>query len=1138
VSVLSFGWSRRLPVVLQTEVAECGVACLAMILSFHGHHVDLDTLRRRHAVSLKGATLNDLSAIAGAVGLATRALRLELSELAKLRTPCILHWSLNHFVVLSRVQGKAITIHDPARGKRRVSLEEVSREFTGVALEVVPTKAFIRKNEPSLGFGYLLGSLGDLGGTAATVILLSVCLEIVALLTPIGAQVIVDEVITSSDYDLLLVVAAGIALLLLIQLVVEVARGWTLAVVQTTISLHWSSSLFDQMMRLPLEYFAKRHVGDVISRFGSLAIVQKALTTDVILSLFDGVMSLGMLIMLFLYGGWLAGIALVSTCLNALFRVLGYRAYRQGSEEAIIHDARQQTHFIETLRGIASVKLLGLTDRRRAAWVNHFVDSLNAKFRLVRLDLLFGRANDLLTGADRLLLLVLGARMVIAGTMSLGMLVAFLAYRDQFATRVQNLIGTGFQLKMLSLQLTRLADIVRAEPEHEAGRALNVSAISSIKFLGEALRAENVSFRYGDNEPWVFRNISLDIPPGKCVAITGPSGCGKTTFLKILMSLTRPTEGVISCGGLNINALGSAAYRQRIAGVLQDDGLFAGSLAENICGFDNHPDPEWMTECADRAAILEDIRQMPMGFETLVGDMGSTLSGGQKQRVILARALYRRPAILFLDEATSHLDEETEAVVAEALRDLRITRVIVAHRPATIANADELIKLESFRQSRVSSVGSTGKEVIQPSRLSGDARTMRDATQPLGPPLWKSNETPRSQAETSREMPGDQSETAVSADEPLARNIQAQEQGGAEETAESTSSAQKPKISALAPRGGESIRLALRTSRETPGKQSETAVVDAQLPRARDIRARNIQAGEQGRVEETTQRRSRAGIMKTSAFALAGAAIVSAVPTQLHAPRYENVEASSDAGARLTHRGEESDNANVVNSERRVDLSAKASLGSTLAPAVAPPPDEAPIATRVPSAGNQPPAPAAGGVPIPPDRPAETAASDATGTAKVSLDGAPAADGVTQPVLGVSSATSRDETPIVTEVPSATDSIKTPFANGAPIPPAKSAETVTSDSAGTAKESIRGHGPLSRHRHEVSSPDAIARTITTVPGATVDRRSHLLRVRTRTKPETAARAGKGAQDAVEPSDAPDAPDTSASQPADPLQLVH
>ena len=693
---LNFGWRRRLPVVLQTEVAECGIACLAMILSFHGHRIGLDTIRRRYTVSLKGVRLSDLKDIAGSLGLATRALRTELTELSKLRTPCILHWSLNHFVVLARVRGKSITIHDPARGKRRITLEEASREFTGVALEALPTKAFTRKKEPRLGFGYLLGSLGNLGGTVATVILLSFCLEIVALLMPIGAQVIVDEVITSSDYDLLLVVAAGIALLLVIQLVVEVARGWTLAVVQTTISLHWNSSLFDHMIRLPLEYFAKRHVGDVISRFGSLATVQRVLTTNLILSLFDGIMAIGMLIMLFLYGGWLGGVAVVSTGLNALFRVGVYRAYRQCTEETIIHEARQQTHFIETIRGIASVKLLGLGERRRAAWVNHFVDLLNAKFRLARWDLLFGRANDLLTGGDRLVMLVLGAVMVMSAKMSLGMLVAFLAYRDQFAMRVKNLIDTGFQLQMLGLQLTRLADVVMAEPEQELGRAAKAPAISSITFLGAALRAESVCFRYGESEPWVFRNISIDIAPGSSVAITGPSGCGKTTFIKILMGLIRPTEGVISWNGTNISALGAAAYRERIAGVLQDDGLFAGSLGENICGFDDHPDMERMTECAARAAILDDIRQMPMGFETLVGDMGSTLSGGQKQRVILARALYRRPSILFLDEATSHLDEETEAVVAQALRGLRITRIIVAHRPATIAHADTLIKLESF----------------------------------------------------------------------------------------------------------------------------------------------------------------------------------------------------------------------------------------------------------------------------------------------------------------------------------------------------------------------------------------------------------------------------------------------------------
>ena len=1159
MSALNFGWSRRLPVVLQTEVAECGIACLAMILSFYGHRMDLDTLRRRYAVSLKGATLNDLTNIAGAVGLATRPLRLELSELAKLRTPCILHWSLNHFVVLARVQGRSITIHDPARGKRRISLEEASREFTGVALEAVPAKTFTRKKEPSLGFGYLLSSFSDLRGSALTVIILSVCLEIVALLMPIGGQVIIDEVITSSDYDLLFVVAAGIALLLLIQLVVEVARSWTLAVVQTTISLHWSSSLFDQLMRLPLEYFAKRHVGDVISRFGSLAIVQKALTTDVILSLFDGVMSIGMLIMLFLYGGWLGGIALVSTGLNALFHVSVYQPYRQGTEEAIIHDARQQTHFIETLRGIASVKLLGLTKRRRAAWVNHFVDSLNAKFSLVRLDLIFGRANGLLTGADRLLLLVLGARMVLSGTMSLGMLVAFLAYRDQFATRVISLIGTGFQLQMLSLQLTRLADIVLAEPEQDVSRAAEAPATLSIKLLGEALRAENVSFRYGDNEPWVFRDISLDISPGSCVAIVGPSGCGKTTLLKILMGLIRPTEGAISFGGINVNTLSSAAYRERIAGVLQDDGLFAGSLGENICGFDDHPDLEWMTECADRAAILDDIQQMPMGFETLVGDMGSTLSGGQKQRVILARALYRRPAILFLDEATSHLDQETEAVVAEALRGLRITRVIVAHRPATIAHADKLINLESLEQSRLSPAGLTTGELAQPSRLPGGIRTTSAATQPLslgplgkskealgnqaekaavdaetpqainipaqkslpdeaterGSPAWtlknsalasrRSGEAIRSSLGMSRDARGNEAETAaVNSETPLPRNIQAQEAGRVEEGTGSISSGWKPKISAL----GEAIRVSLRAPKQMPNNQTDGALVEAVVPRSLYLKA-----PEEGRAEEATQHRSRNGKLKTSALVLAGAAIVGAIPTQLRTPRHENAAASSDAAGPLLQRSAESVDVNVVNSERQVDLNAKPSLESASAPAAVGINQPAlgvfsatPVAATVSTSAVTAPAAAPRSPQLPDPNPA------------VSTPPEERPDRAEAPSAGGSPP--RDETPLATQVPSASDSAEGPFAGGAPIPPARPAETE----------------PGLKRRHEVSSPDVIPRTIAAAPGAAADRRSHPLALRSRTKPEIARRAGKRGQEVVEPSGAPDAADAPARQPADPLQL--
>nr|WP_210280046.1 peptidase domain-containing ABC transporter [Methylorubrum thiocyanatum] len=699
LSDLQFGFRRRLPVVLQAEAAECGMACLAMVLGYHGRRVDLGSLRARHALSLKGMTLRNLMDLSGTMGLSTRALRVELTDLGRLRLPCILHWGLNHFVVLARVGRREIVIHDPARGRRRLSLAEASRDFTGVALEVSPNQSFVRERAArGLALSDLFRGMAGIRSAMIQILALSLGIELIAILMPIASQIVIDEVIVNGDLDLLLVVALGLALLLVLQLGLGVARSWAIMLTGTGLNYQWSGSLFDHLSRLPLDYFQKRHVGDVISRFGTLATIQKGITTDLVQALLDGLMSVGMLIMLFLYGGWLALVALAATALNAGLRIAAYKAYREGTEEAIVAEARQQSHFIETVRGMASVKLLNLRERRRGTWMNQFVQALNARLRLQRLDLVFGRGNEFLFGADRLILLVLGARAVIDQSMTLGMLVAFLAYRDQFSTRIGNLIQSGFQLRMLNVQTDRLSDIVMTEPEEAAAplpAAMEPVAGPALLPSGErppvrgaALRAVGLSLRYGDDEPSVFRNLGLEVPPGESLAITGPSGCGKSSVMKILMGLLPPSEGAVLVDGRDIRAGGLAAYRARIAGVMQDDGLFAGSIAENIACFDERPDPGWIRECAARAAILDDIARTPMGFETLVGDMGSTLSGGQRQRVILARALYRRPEILFLDEATSALDEPTEAVIAAALRDLKMTRVIVAHRPATVAHAD------------------------------------------------------------------------------------------------------------------------------------------------------------------------------------------------------------------------------------------------------------------------------------------------------------------------------------------------------------------------------------------------------------------------------------------------------------------
>lgn len=696
---LKFGFGRRMPVVLQAEAAECGMACLAMVLGHYGRHVDLGALRRRHALSLKGMTLRNLIDLAGAMGLATRALRIEMNDLGRLKTPCVMHWGLNHFVVLVKVHSNSIVVHDPARGRRSISLAEVSREFTGVVLEASPSANFVRER-PNITFRLrdLFRDIAGLRSALTQVLILSFGIEFIAILLPIASQIVIDEVIVNGDRDLLLVVAIGLVLLLLLQLMLAVARTWTTMLTGTNVNYLCSARIFDHLSRLPLDYFEKRHVGDVISRFGSLNNIQKAMTNELVQAVLDGIMSVSMAVMLFVYGGWLALVVAASTVLTTALRIFAYRAYREASEEAIVAEARQQTHFIETVRGMASVKLLGLRERRRTTWMNQLVATLNARLRTQRLDLVFGRANEFLFGADRLILLVLGARAVMDQSMTLGMLVAFLAYRDQFSTRIGNLINSGFQLRMLNVQTDRLSDIVTTTPEEMQDVTPTSSVLSSLNVASpRSISVQGLSLRYGADEPWVFRNLSFDIRAGASVAIVGPSGCGKTTLLKILMGLLPATEGVVAIDGRDIrSADGPVSYRRSIAGVMQNDGLFSGTIAENISSFDEQPDFAWIQECAARAAILEDIRKTPMGFETLVGDMGSTLSGGQKQRVILARALYRRPSILFLDEATSHLDQPTEAAIASALRSLAMTRVIVAHRPATIAHAEAVLELSPY----------------------------------------------------------------------------------------------------------------------------------------------------------------------------------------------------------------------------------------------------------------------------------------------------------------------------------------------------------------------------------------------------------------------------------------------------------
>ncbi|MDB5893628.1 MAG: cvaB [Rhodoferax sp.] len=695
---LALGWRRTYPVVLQTEATECGLACLAMVARHHGDQTDLAGLRRRFPVSLKGATLAQLMHTARQLKLGSRPVKLVLDDLGQLRLPCVLHWDFNHFVVLASVGAQHVTVLDPAHGERRLTMADVSRSFTGVALELWPDIGFTAQPPaPPLKLSSLMGKVSGLYRSFAQILLLSLVLEIFALASPFFMQWVIDHVVVGQDRDLLGVLVVGFGLLMLMQQAISAARSWTMMGMGTTLNLQWRANVFGHLLRLPTSYFERRHLGDVVSRFGAVDSIQSTLTASFLGAVLDGLMACATLAMMFIYSPGLAAIPCAAMLLYLLGRYAWYWPLRHATEAEIVHGARQQSHFLETVRGVKTIKLFQRQEERRAAWLGLLVDQINAGLRSQKLRLAYQQLIGLLFGAENLAVVWLGASTVIDGRMSVGALLAFMAYKTQFGGRVGGLIDKYFEFRMLRLQGERLADIVHTAPEVTAGRAPgSVAALDEVSSPVD-IELRGLRFGYSEFEPDVLQGVDLRIAAGECVAIIGPSGCGKTTLANLLLGVLQPTAGEIRIGGQPLAQLGLDRLRGMVGTVMQDDVLFAGSIAENIAFFDPEPDMAWIECCAQSAAIGDDIARMPMRYNTLVGDMGSVLSGGQRQRVLLARALYKRPQILLLDEATSHLDLDRERLVNDAVRALALTRIIIAHRPETIASADRVIALQDGR---------------------------------------------------------------------------------------------------------------------------------------------------------------------------------------------------------------------------------------------------------------------------------------------------------------------------------------------------------------------------------------------------------------------------------------------------------
>lgn len=697
----TFGFKKKVPVVLQTESAECGLACLNMIAQHYGDKRELSELRQDASLSLRGATLKTIMEMAHRLGLQSRALKIEMANLSQLSCPAILHWDMQHFVVLTKVTRNSIVIIDPSLGKRTLTLHDAAMHVSGIALEIAPTDTFTPKPaRTTLKLRHFLTKATGFKRNILTLIGLSALLQIFALISPYYMQTIVDDVIIQGNHALLKALAIGFFLLLAIEAFTSTVRRLLILSASSRLQLQMSASVLRHLLSLPIDYFAKRHVGDLVSRFGSLAKIREFLTTGLVTALLDGVMAIVTLSVMAVYSIKLTLVVIIIMLIYLAIRVALIPVSKRLTSEKIALGASEQSHFMESMRAITPIRVYEQEVKRHSQWQNKLVLALNKEISLGKLRLSSDAINQILFGVENLIVIYIAATLVIDNTLTVGMMLAFIAYKTRFISALDSVVNTFIELSMLDVHFARLSDIVFAKPATPcrslipyiqtpyASTSSNAVMPSSNPTPSTfALEARELNYSYSENCAPVLRNINLQVAFGDIIAIVGESGGGKSTLLKCLMGLYAPTAGAIRHGS------NTSSGFPVIASVLQDDVCLSGSIADNISCFDESIDHERLVHSAQIACIHHEILTMPMQYHTLVGDMGNSLSGGQKQRLLLARALYQQPSILFLDEASSHLDIENERKINQHLKALNMTRIMVAHRPQTIAMADKVFEL-------------------------------------------------------------------------------------------------------------------------------------------------------------------------------------------------------------------------------------------------------------------------------------------------------------------------------------------------------------------------------------------------------------------------------------------------------------
>ncbi|WP_245994437.1 peptidase domain-containing ABC transporter [Tengunoibacter tsumagoiensis] len=687
------GKQSEISEIRQVTAVECGAACLAMILSYYGHTVGITEVQARCGVGRDGLTALDIVKSARLYGLRVRAVSIKPEDFRYLQLPAIIHWEFNHFMIIERWSRKWIDVVDPAQGRRRLSASEFDQGFTGVALLLEPGAQFtLKAARHSLTLGAYIRSFLQIRGTLLQIVFASLLLQIFGLGGPLLTELIIDHIVPAGEDSLLLLVGLGMVLLIGMQGVALFLRSSLLLYLQARIDTRVMLNFLEHLLSLPYRFFQLRLSGDLLSRINSNLVIRNLVTNQLLSFLLDGSTIIVNFVILIVLSRLTATVASGLGLFQIIVLLLTSPGLRRLTQRELEAQGKTQGYLNEVLAGIATLKAAGAEHRAFLRWENLFFAEMNISLRLQSYSIMIGLVLHLVSILSPLLLLLLGAQQVIAGTMSIGTMLALNTLAALFLSPLSSFIESAQDLQTVRAHFSRISDVLEAEPEQDASTMKKATH----RLQGQ-IELRDLSFQYDQSSPPILRHITMNIWPGQKIALVGRTGSGKSTLGRLLVGLIKPTTGSILYDGIPLESLQYQEVRSQFGIVLQEACIFSGSIRENIALNNPALTIEQVSEASHLAAIADDIEKMPMAYETYVAEGGSVFSGGQRQRLAIARALAHKPAVLLLDEATSALDATTERHVAQNLTALHCTQIIIAHRLSTIRHADCIFVLDQGR---------------------------------------------------------------------------------------------------------------------------------------------------------------------------------------------------------------------------------------------------------------------------------------------------------------------------------------------------------------------------------------------------------------------------------------------------------